>query len=272
VRWDVYRYAICVDDELECTRLWESNVQVWEMSSGELVGAAIYERNGVGYLLTHPNHRSVDAAMLDWLETRHRAHKPAGVHRWPFTVYIQDDDPASVYLLTRKNYIRQGAAMINRRRWLSDEIPSLALPPGYNLRQLNPDRLADLQRLCDTDQAVFGGRQWTPATIRVISRSVAYRPDLDLVVEAPDLSFAAFTTAWYDAANHAGEFDPVGTHPLHRDKRLAQAIMTEGLRRLQALGARVAYAGAEANSPAQRLYHSLGFNESEVEGEWELLT
>jgi ribosomal protein S18 acetylase RimI-like enzyme len=87
-----------------------------------------------------------------------------------------------------------------------------------------------------------------------------YRADLDLVAVAPDGAFAAFGIVWLDIANRLGVFEPVGTHPAHRRQGLGQAILSEGMRRLQRLGARAVYVNSRGEDvAASRLYESVGF-------------
>ena len=55
----------------------------------------------------------------------------------------------------------------------------------------------------------------------------------------------------------------VCTHPEHQRKGLARAAMAEGLRRLEALGARITYVGAAGKKPAANAaYVQMGFVEA----------
>jgi GNAT superfamily N-acetyltransferase len=65
-----------------------------------------------------------------------------------------------------------------------------------------------------------------------------------------------------------GWFEPVATHPAHHRRGLATAAMSEGLRRLRALGATRAYVGSGYGAPANRLYESLGFTAYEIWHHW----
>ncbi|MFZ0546808.1 MAG: GNAT family N-acetyltransferase [Candidatus Promineifilaceae bacterium] len=85
--------------------------------------------------------------------------------------------------------------------------------------------------------------------------------ELDLVAVARDGRFAAYVGVPYDAYNRRGIFEPVCTHPDHRQKGLARALMQEGLRRLKALGAVDVVVETGDMIPANRLYASLGFTE-----------
>lgn len=90
----------------------------------------------------------------------------------------------------------------------------------------------------------------------------SYVRDLDIVAVAPDGKFAAFAMCWVDQINRVGQFEPVGTAPEFRKQGLAQAVLTEGLRRMQAHGAeRVIVIAEAAEEAACALYTSMGFQE-----------
>jgi mycothiol synthase len=77
---------------------------------------------------------------------------------------------------------------------------------------------------------------------------------------APDGRFAAFTLVWYDAAMRMGLFEPVGCDPEFQRRGLARAVMTEGMRRLHALGAARAHVNAwRDDSAGAHAYRAIGF-------------
>lgn len=133
---------------------------------------------------------------------------------------------------------------------------------GYALRSTRPDD-GDNQGIADLLNASFG-RDWhTAKEFATFTRSSpSYRHDLNLVAEAPDGSFAALVGVTYDDANRRGIFEPVCTHPDHRRKGLARALMFEGLRRLKSLGANDAYVETGEDVPPNRLYEAVGFTEA----------
>ena len=103
----------------------------------------------------------------------------------------------------------------------------------------------------------------------LVAQAPTYRPELDLVVVAPDNSFAAYCLVWFDAANRIGVFEPVGCHSAHRQQGLTKAVMFEGLRRLQALGATHAFVNTlRGEIAANSLYASAGFKEIDSNESW----
>ncbi|KAA3658119.1 MAG: N-acetyltransferase, partial [Chloroflexi bacterium] len=61
--------------------------------------------------------------------------------------------------------------------------------------------------------------------------------------------------------NKMGIFEPVCTHPDHRQKGLGKALMQEGLLRLKAMGAVHVTVETGDMIPANKLYNSIGFTE-----------
>jgi len=87
-----------------------------------------------------------------------------------------------------------------------------------------------------------------------------YTPELDLVVVAPDGTFASYCICWLDPVNKSGEFEPVGTRPVFRRRGLSRSVIHEGLRRLKAHGAQTAIVYTYgANQASTKLYESAGF-------------
>lgn len=67
---------------------------------------------------------------------------------------------------------------------------------------------------------------------------------------------AAFCTIWFDDVTRSAYFEPVATVPAHRRRDLGKALLTEGLRRLQRMGATRAFVGGQSPA-ANALYRSV---------------
>lgn len=141
--------------------------------------------------------------------------------------------------------------------------PIVELPDGYTLRTTRPDDVADCQRIADLLNAAFV-RTFHSATEyqNLARRARCFRGDLDLVVVAPDHSFAAYVGVPYDETNRWGIFEPVCTHPDHLRRGLARALMNEGLLRLWGLGATDASVDTGDMVAANAFYTAMGFTEA----------
>jgi ribosomal protein S18 acetylase RimI-like enzyme len=116
---------------------------------------------------------------------------------------------------------------------------------------------------------------WAPSSVTLESyarlRSApGYDAELDLVA-VDDGVVTSYAIVWYDEGSGVGEFEPVGTHPDHRRRGAARAVMLEGLRRLRQRGARRALVMSSADNPASlALYRSVGFVEVNRTRFWRL--
>lgn len=268
-RWDACRFGGYHQGELTGRRDWIPNVHLWQTETGKLAGVAHPENPGSLFFEIHPNYRHVEPEMLAWAEANHRTNKPADAETWPLNLYIDDDDTARIDLLARNGYADRGPCGRTRHRSMRDPIGSVVLPQGYTVRLLNLTNKTDLINLAETQNLTFGHTCWTAETVRVIAQSPTYRADLDLVVEAPGGSIAAFCTLWVDEANRIAVFEPVGTHPDHRRLGLAKAMMNSGLHRLAGLGITDVYLGCGYAADSNYLYLSVGFTHSTVQHHWQ---
>jgi ribosomal protein S18 acetylase RimI-like enzyme len=88
-------------------------------------------------------------------------------------------------------------------------------------------------------------------------------PDLDLVAVAPKGQLAAFCVCWLAKGPNGdlrGQIEPLGVDAGYRRLGLGQAILSEGLRRLQSKGAGQIYVQTDHyRNAAFKLYESSGF-------------
>jgi predicted N-acetyltransferase YhbS len=138
------------------------------------------------------------------------------------------------------------------------------LPDKYSIRRVDVEKDFELYRT--VIGSVFAHcKNMTLHLAKVYSEAEFYNKDLDLVVVAPDGTFAAFTTVRIDPVSRLAEFEPVGVHPNHRNKGLAKTIISEGLQRLQTYDPQaIVILGAASTDAATQLYDSLEFSRSDI--------
>jgi mycothiol synthase len=204
--------------------------------------------------------------MLDWAEAcQHAAPgtEPRSLATWAYA----RDEPRSRALQTR-GYILTGVAFSFLGQSLDADFPVQPLPAGYAIRHVQGE--ADFPQRVEVHRDAFAPSRLTVDIYRKLAAEApTYRPELDLVVVAPDQSFASYCLIWFDTANRIGVFEPVGCHSAHRQKGLTKAVMSEGLRRLQALGATHAYVNTVRGAvAANTLYASVGFQKIDDNESW----
>lgn len=234
-------------------------VAVWEDGTGEIVGFAWLEPPDGVLMHIRPDLRgdgALERAMMAWAV----AAQPSA----ETSIRAFDSDAATtVAWLLANGFVRGEFAMVVHRRDMDEPIAPSVVPPGFTLRHVLPH---EFQERVDAHRDAFHPSKFTLDAYLLARDAPDYDPELDIVAVAPDGTIAAYCIAWYDAANHIGYFEPVGTRAAFRGHRLGQAVLNEALRRLQARGARKAVvATGMSNAAARRLYQSVGFHEIDME-------
>ncbi len=250
----------------QCIHLWEAT----EQASRTLVGIVLYQKHrGEFSCLVLPGYREIDDSLYDWVEREHQANRPNEADKWPLSCTVSESNAAQKAILTQRGYTQLAAELCFRKRALDAPIPEPSPPKGYVIRQLQnlPDQ-ALAERAAGENQLF--DRTITAAFLRRLQDAPIYRPELDLVMIAPDGTVTAFCTAWFDAHHRIGFYEPIGTLAAYRQRGLAKALMYEGFRRLRALGATAVYLGNSASNVAgARLYESVGMPVFDQESLWQ---
>ncbi|HXY72163.1 MAG TPA: GNAT family N-acetyltransferase [Actinomycetota bacterium] len=234
-------------------------VQVWE-EGDRVVGLCINLRFGVAFdVFAAPALRGTPLEREMVEETyRTMGHMIEAGEDFVLTDVFDCDDVRAA-LLTDMGFERF-------RIWDEIEERSLASPPpladppaGFIVRVAVPgdaDQLAEARNDAFDDEG-----RWTGVLYRTqVMDKPGYDPMRELVAVTSDGRVAAFTQYWIDARNEIGQFSPVGTHSAFRRRGLASVLMVTAMHRMRDEGMRTATVGHDAeNTPATRLYRSLGF-------------
>jgi ribosomal protein S18 acetylase RimI-like enzyme len=270
VRLDYARWHIC----LNCAKVRLEDVAfLWE-ADGQLVAMLMPDGGpGEAHLNVHPGLRTreLEEEMLGVAEERLAKVKPDGGHK--LFVWAPEQDLLRQDLLSRHGYSKDDWIEYQWRRDLETPIPDVPVPQGYTIRSLG-DGLELLERCYASGLGFHNGdiqvaveNRDDPAWYRNVQTAPLYRRDLDLVAIAPDGAVAAFCTAWFDDVTRSGCFEPVATVPAHQRRGLGKALLTEGLRRLQRMGATTASV-AGYTPRANGLYQSVMGSEHELYEPW----
>ena len=205
----------------------------------------------------HPAHTGLVDAVIDWYEGT-----AAGLER---SVIPSAADEFALTRWTAHGYTTDPAALGDTGAWTQlnerdlTDIDRPVLPAGFRFRTAEESGPAAAVR---AHVAAWAPSPFTNESYQGLLRTAGYRPDLHLLVEAPDGTLAASTIMWLDEANHTVEFEPVGTHPDHRRRGLARAMLLHGMHRAREAGAThatVACLGAPGYPKARALFYGLGF-------------
>ena len=236
----------------------EQDVFLWETEEGQIASVLNREEAGNAYLQVHPRLRTpeLEEEMVALAEERLAVRREG---KQVLAVWTDAQDTLRLDILKRHGYTRGKWAESQWRRDLDTPVPGTSLPPDYTVRALGDvDELPARSWASwkafhpDAPDDDYEGWEW----YLNIQRCPLYRRDLDIVAVAPEGEIVAFTTVWYDDVTRSAYFEPVGTMPAHQRRGLARAILSEGLRRLQRLGAARAFVGGYEPGP-NALYSSV---------------
>jgi mycothiol synthase len=235
------------------TALWHAGPQ--------LVGWAVWSPGGrTVELATAPQRaRTLIPEILAWGDAHARALPPYRRQDASWSVPARTDDAVRIAQLEASGFRGESWTLRRYARRLDAPPAAAALPDGYGVRSLRGRD--EVPAYVDAHRAAFDSTWMSVPWRERILETPGYRPELDLVAVAPDGRIAAFAVVWVGpggGAGAAGQFEPVGTHPDHRRRGLARALLVEGMRRLRSLGAtQVTVETEEGRLPANGLYASL---------------
>ncbi len=261
----------CAVGDLDWWRVQHNNnlsgVQLWFDEHECLLGFAWRNNNNLD-ILCHPDQRFLEAEMLAWGETSYASQCPPEQTPAPFCAWTTGRDSFRQDLLRSQAYQPTGNCFNVYHYALERPIPEPAFPPGYRVRSLAG--VHEIPARVEVHREAFTPSRMTEEKYNLLVGLPHYRMDLDLLVTAPDGSFAAFCILWYDEANQTGTFEPVGCHPNHRRLGLTRSLLYAGMRHLKSVGARYAEVLSWGDDPpANQLYQSAGFLELDQIYEWE---
>jgi ribosomal protein S18 acetylase RimI-like enzyme len=271
LNWDMRRLdgKRFYNEDNEENRLLNRPVQLWEDSAGRLLGYVLPEGKGDAYVQIHPDYRCIEDEMIAWAEEHLAA--PAGTEgRLRLEFYVCEYDVLRQRLLAGRGFAKtEDWGIIRHMRLGRQPLTKPHLAEGYILRETRPEDLADCQRIADLLNAAFRRNFHNALEYQNFTRQApSFRRELDLVAEAPDGTFGAYVAIPYDGVNRWGIVEPVCTHPEHRRKGLAQALLQEGFLRLRDLGGLDVSVDTGDMVPANALYDSLGFTEAYKSFAW----
>ena len=267
LRWDYWRWHINENifhfNLPDVVTLWEGNAQI--------VAVLNPDREGEAFFQVHPAFRD-QVSMCEMLEVAEEKLSRINDHdKKELIVWVNAADSSTKGLFTERGYARsQSPAEHMRYRLLSQPIIDSVPKCGYAVRALGDESELPARSWLswkvfhpDEPNENYQGWEW----YQNVQRVPLYRRDLDIVAVAEDGELAAFCTVWFDDVTRTAVFEPVGTHPNHQKRGLGKAVMSEGLRRAQRLGATLASVSSYSTA-AHALYESMGFTNVDMLEPW----
>ncbi len=258
-RWDGWRFH---DEDPACDPSWQDRVRLWETNDGRVVAAVHPEDRGDAHLELHPRFRHLEEEMIEWAEQHLMA---AGRNGEPpaLAMSVFEYDRPRQRLLTKRGFTKTESWGATRRlRLTTARLRSPQIAVGYTIRTTGHDHQGEAVKMAALLNAGFGRTIHTAAEYETfMQHSPSFRHDLNLIAVAADGTFASHAGLNHDPDNRRAIVEPVCTHPDHRRRGLAAALITEGLRRARALEVDDVYVGSGDPVAANDLYDSVGFTE-----------
>jgi ribosomal protein S18 acetylase RimI-like enzyme len=208
-----------------------------------------------GYL-----HREI----LSWAEQRTHATQSTIYERPAWFVMVFSGETNRIYDLENMGFKCQSdvgdnswSKVLMRR---SSQTPVKVYEPrsAFKVRSLAGEK--EVENYVELHQSVFESKNMTTEWRRRTLKHPDYNPELDIVVEAPNGHLVAFCICWFDKNSMAGHVEPLGSHKDFRPYALGRVALSEGLRRLQSLGAQHIFVETDNyRNTAFRLYESFDF-------------
>lgn len=260
----------------ENIRLWYDEVGIAAYAWFELNSPLTFDvRVDLGF--DHP----LCLDLIDWLEVRRRDFP--GLEPWLLDLrsmsdweaaltetrsarpssykYLQvsalEADEERIEFLERNGFERTEHFAYALTRSLDTPIPEPNLPEGMRVRHVKEK---DFAERVETHRDAWFKSSFDLDRYLKIRAMKEFEPQLDIVAEDRDGTFASYCIGWLDRDLGVGSFEPVGTRPAYRHKGLGQQVNYEGLRRMKQMGMHSAVMGtAGFNDGAFGLYTSCGF-------------
>jgi ribosomal protein S18 acetylase RimI-like enzyme len=244
----------------------QQHIRLWH-ADGKLVAYAILGEDPAFDCQVFPGYEwsGIEEEALAWAEECVEDLRRQDAERWggKMVAGARQDDTQRIAFLERHGFRYCGHfAEVNMLRALDEPIPELGVPDGYQVREVAAK--GELTR-----RAAAQCEVWQPWSVGNVSdddyarlmQLPGYDRFLDIVTVTPDGVIAAYVNGWIDPLNRIGDFGPVGALPAYRRQGLTRLALLEGLRRMKVRGMqRICVSTGVANTPARRLYESVGFN------------
>lgn len=254
------------------------DVRLWEDPEGKLIGIGHLEIstsdeivNGFLSCRVHPTARcgNLERQIIAWGEERMREVQQERGVRVKLSAEARDDKADFIALLESSGF-KSERYLLTMRRSLKEPIPEPQLPANFTLRQVRDQQDAEAwvemhnQSFIDT----WNYHKLTIEHYKYLRNHPTYRPDLDLVVIAPDGTFAACCKCIINLESNTrnrhneGWIDELGTRRGFRRIGLGRAMLLFTMRQLQAAGIDIVKLSVDFNNPngALQLYESVGFH------------
>ena len=237
------------------------NLGLWTTPDGALMAFALFQIPFASvYYATHPDadQATVEDAILAWSKARAAQLAQQTGERVHYSIWAAEQHTDTHARLAAHGFTRAEGHKVYFQQPLDAPIPTPKLPPGFTARPLKG--VEEVAAATTLLAEAFNIDSVTVPWRRRILDQPHYRPELDIVIAAPDGRLAAFCLFWLHPHGHTGQIEPMATHPDFQRLGLGKASIYAGLAKVAALGATRAVVGTSgSNVRSQGMYQGAGF-------------
>jgi predicted N-acetyltransferase YhbS len=227
---------------------------LWHVGE-QLVGAAHFEGGpGEAFLQVHPDYAYLKAEMLAYAQNALACVKDG---KKALTLWVNAFDRELEELARSAGFVQAAdSPEVTTQFDVDDPFPGISLPEGFCLTDRTENN--DLRQI---NRVLWRGfnHEGPPPEQHVagradVEKAPLYRPELTVMVQAPDGNLVSYCGIWYVPANRLAYVEPVATDPDYRRRGLGRAAVLEAIRRASLLGATRAIVGS-----GLAFYRAIGF-------------
>jgi mycothiol synthase len=264
-RWEYAEHAVNCMNMARGEENWQRSIGIWE-ERGRIVGISHREEGDNAFLQVRPGYDSLTGEMLDFAEAVVAVETADGKRR--LNVWSRASDTYRNERLVSRGYRRGDDGNHHNAQPLRQAfIPRL--PDGYTFTSAVEE--TDALRRVNAGHAGFHPEEEAlkevPEHFTRMEQAPLFRPELELMTQYQDGTLTSFCVVWYDEMTKTGMFEPVATHGSHRRRGLGKAMLLEGLRRLQGMGAECAFVESYGDQ-RKAFYHAAGFEAFDKDWYW----
>jgi mycothiol synthase len=242
------------------------NIHLWFDENQQLVAWAALQTPfwTIDYVCHPKQEPHLHREILSWADQRALAIQNTPYERHAWFVMVFPVQNSRIRDLENMGFKCQSVAgddswsKVLMRRSSQTPVKVFEPPSGFLARPLAGEN--EIQNYVELHQSVFESKNMTVDWRTRILQHPDYIPDLDIVVESPDGRLVAFCICWFNKNSLDGHVEPLGSHKDFRQYGLGRVALSEGVRRLQSLGAQDIFVETESyRNTAFRLYQSFDF-------------
>ncbi len=167
-----------------------------------------------------------------------------------------ESDEIRYAILQESGFEIQDGKTLRLERKLSKTFQNIVLPKGFKIRSFKSKE--EMPAFIELHQAANKSETMSAQERETWQNHPDYDVELDLVVEAPDGSLAAY--CFTQIEDSTGFTDPIATHPKYQRMGLARALINKAFQLLKERGIKTAaLTTSSENQVALQVYKSLGF-------------